>query len=167
MNNSSKIGFGLWFSVVIIILTALAIWFVVSQKSEKENYQNLSSREAALLCTTDMATQFHIHSELTILINGEKQTIPAEIGITDGCMNSVHTHDTTGTIHIESPVKKDFTIGDFFAVWKKEFNQDQILDYKSDATHAVTITVNGVSVDTYENTIMKDDEKIVVSYGVK
>lgn len=40
--------------------------------------------------------------------------------------NPIHTHDDTGIIHIESPVKRDFTLADFFAVWNKPFSKDQI-----------------------------------------
>ena len=33
-----------------------------------------------------------------------------------------HTHDSTGIIHIESPLKRDFTLGQFFDVWKSKLN---------------------------------------------
>jgi hypothetical protein len=125
----------------------------------------LTTRELALSCTTDALTQFHIHPHLRIIINGTEQIIPAGTGITLACLHPIHTHDSTGTIHIESPVARDFTLGDFFAVWNKPFSKDQILDYKADATHAVTITVNGIRVDTYENTVMHDHDDIVISYA--
>src|SRR5262245_29031219 len=50
----------------------------------------------------------HIHPHLTIMVNGQQQTIPALIGINvDGRGNPtsflpLHTHDATGTIHVES-----------------------------------------------------------------
>lgn len=125
---------------------------------------SLSTREVALLCTTDMATQFHIHPVLKIVINGEEQIIPAEIGIQPTCMNSLHTHDATGTLHVEAPEKRDFTLGDFFAVWQKPFSQNELLDFKADATHKVSLTVNGAEVDTFENTILNDLDHIVISY---
>ena len=34
-----------------------------------KSYAEMTSREIALACTTDMATQFHIHPELAIVIN--------------------------------------------------------------------------------------------------
>jgi hypothetical protein len=123
--------------------------------------------QVVLTCTTDMATQFHIHPQLAILIDGVRQTIPADIGITDGCMHPIHTHDDTGTIHVESPVQLDFTLADFFTVWGKTFNQDQVLDSKADATHVITMTVNGKPSTDFENLILKDGDLIVISYDKK
>jgi sulfur carrier protein ThiS len=123
-----------------------------------------TNREVALTCTTDMATQFHIHPHLQILVNGQPQEIPANVGVTFTCMNALHTHDATGKIHVESPEKRDFTLADFFAVWNKPFSKDQILDYKVDDTHTVRVTVNGKEVDTYEHTVLRDMDQIVISY---
>ncbi len=60
----------------------------------------------------------HIHTWLAILVDGVRETIPADIGITDNCMAELHTHADSGRIHIES-VKPDieFNLGDFFRVW--------------------------------------------------
>lgn len=130
----------------------------VQSQSEKTN------REVALTCTTDMATEFHIHPTLEIVVNGEKQIIPPDIGIKAGCMNALHTHDAVGTIHVESPEKRDFTLADFFAVWDKPFTKNQILEYVSGDSHAIHVRVDGVEVYTFEETVLKDKEKIVITY---
>ena len=162
------IGFGFWFTLVVLIFTALAVFAVFKSQTLSESAAlNKTSRQVALSCTTDYETQFHIHPELAIVINGVRQTIPAEIGIQPTCMNAIHTHDDTGVIHIESPAKKDFAIGDFFAVWGKTFNKSQILDKIADDTSVITITVNGKAVDTYERTIMNDKDQIVITYAKK
>ncbi len=127
----------------------------------------LTTRELALSCTTDPLTRFHIHPNLQIVVNGVQQVIPADIGISLTCMHPIHTHDASGKIHIESPVPRDFTLGDFFAVWGKTFNQNQILDSVVDASHTITVTVNGTVVNTYENTVMHDNDQIVISYEAK
>ena len=70
---------------------------------------------------------FHIHAHLDIIINGQYFLVPAQIGIiTDKCFYLLHTHDVTGIIHIESPINRDFTLGQFFDIWNKKFNNDQI-----------------------------------------
>ncbi len=125
---------------------------------------DLTTRQIALTCTTDMATQFHIHPNVQIMVNGKQQVIPANLGIGATCMTSIHTHDTTGKIHIESPEKRDFTLGDFFAVWKQSFSITQLLGNTADATHRIKVTVNGKEVSTYENTVMNDGDNIVISY---
>ncbi|MBU6500824.1 MAG: hypothetical protein KGJ89_01750 [Patescibacteria group bacterium] len=138
-----------------------------AQNQTPDNQQNSnasSSRELALSCTSDTLTQFHIHPTLTIIANGVKQTIPANIGITADCLRVIHTHDDTGVIHVESPQAENFTLGDFFAVWGKVFNQGQVLDYKADAGHEIVMTVDGKPSTEYENLILKDGQKIVVEY---
>ncbi len=82
-------------------------------------------------------------------------------------MHPIHTHDASGKIHIESPEPRDFTLGDFFAVWGKTFSQSQILDSVADASHTIDVTVSGSKVDTYQNTVMHDNDQIVVSYAAK
>ena len=160
-----QIGFGFWFFVVSFGLAGLIIWASIAyQKSNLAVNEAKTSREIALACTLDMATKFHIHPNLKIVVNGTVQIIPKDIGINNLCMNAIHTHDATGVIHVESPVRKDFTVGDFFAVWGKEFDKNQILDYQADKTHVIAITVNGKMVDTYQNTIMNDKDNIVIEY---
>lgn len=160
-----KIGVFGWITIVIIALIGLSMWWSPKAKQAKiENQKEMSSRETALLCTTDMATQYHIHPELQILINGIAVPIPSGLGIQPACMTSIHTHSADGVIHVESPVAKDFTLGDFFAVWKKDFSKDKILNSSTTPTTEIVVTVNGQKVDTYENTILRDKDKIVISY---
>jgi len=153
----------LWWIIGIIIL--IGILFAWSGIAAHQKGAGQTTREVALSCTTDAATTFHIHPHLEININGEAVVVPADIGITNTCMHPIHTHDTTGTIHIESPVQRDFTLGDFFAVWDKPFSKDQILDFKADATHTITVTVDDKPVDTFENTVLHDNDRIVISYS--
>ena len=50
--------------------------------------------------------------------------IPANIGITATCLEVLHTHDTSGLIHIEPDTPEQgrvYTISDFFVVWGKPF----------------------------------------------
>lgn len=61
---------------------------------------------------------FHIHQHLDIYVNGEKVAAPASIGINDNTyLTELHTHDSSGVIHIESEKQRDYTLGDFFGVW--------------------------------------------------
>jgi hypothetical protein len=51
----------------------------------------------------------HIHSHLDVYVDGKTVTVPAEVGIdlVRQQISPLHTHDTSGVVHIESPVKKD------------------------------------------------------------
>ena len=139
---------------------SVVVWFswyllLFSQK-------NMTSREVALLCTTDMATEYHIHPEVEIVIKGVKTEIPANMGVQAICMTSIHTHEGGGVIHVESPVQKDFTLGDFFAVWKK--SSPSSVPSVISLGMIGKVTVNGIAVNTYEDTIFKDKDKLVVTY---
>lgn len=123
-----------------------------------------TTREVALACDKEMAGGFHIHPILEIVVNGVPVPVPENIGIRETCMTVLHTHTPDGLIHVESPEKRDFTLADFFAVWEKPFTKDEILSYRTDATHRIIVTVDGVEVDTFENTVLKDAERIVIRY---
>lgn len=149
---------------LIVVISMLAIGLFIGWIFIKNAGPPRTNREVALACTTDMATQFHIHPHLEIDINGKAQEIPANIGILSGCMHPIHTHDVSGTLHVESPEQRDFTLSVFFAVWDKPFTKNQILDYKIDNSHLIRETVNGTPVQDYENTILRDKDQIVISY---
>ena len=112
-----------------------------------------------------MAQGFHIHPTLEIIVNGEKVEVPANIGVQATCMTALHTHTPDGLIHVESSEKRDFSLADFFAVWNQPFSKEEVLSYKADATHEIKMTINGEAVNTFENTILKDGDHIVVTFG--
>jgi hypothetical protein len=85
-------------------------------------YQYLADRLPALGLTTlpQEAVNTHYHSHLDIFVDGKKVKVPALIGINVGAqyLTQLHTHDTRGVIHIESPKANDhFTLGQFLAEW--------------------------------------------------
>src|SRR5688572_6782275 len=160
MQTAKRISGDAIFTFAVVIVAVVIIGLVAFMPKEAK-----STREIVDSCTTDMATQFHIHPNVKIIINGETVEIPTNIGVTEGCMKPIHTHDVTGKIHVESPVKRDFTLGDFFYVWNKPFNSNEVMDRSSDADHSVTLTVNGVPSNEFENLILEDLQEIVITYG--
>ena len=67
---------------------------------------------------TAEGVKVHIHQHLDIFVNGKKETVPASIGIYDGqFLTELHTHNTTGVMHVESDKVRDFSLGEFFGVW--------------------------------------------------
>jgi hypothetical protein len=59
----------------------------------------------------------HIHQHLDVFDNGRRVTVPAGIGIGDTFISPLHTHDTSGVMHVESPTIRPFTLAEFFGVW--------------------------------------------------
>jgi hypothetical protein len=89
-------------------------------------------RVDGISCQSSEQTIFHIHAHLTIFVHGSPRQVPAGIGIPGAraqstpqgpfissgtCFYWLHTHAADGIIHIESPVQRTFTLGDFFDLW--------------------------------------------------
>ncbi len=77
-------------------------------------------------CDRDEGSLEHVHTSLQIFNRGHAVLVPANIGIPQGasCLYWVHTHDASGVIHIESPVKSNFTLGQFFDIWGPDLSWD-------------------------------------------
>jgi hypothetical protein len=85
-------------------------------------YEFLADRLLPLGLTTlpQEAVATHYHSHLDIFVDGKHVTVPRYIGINLGAnyLTELHTHDTRGVIHIESPKTNDhFSLGQFVAEW--------------------------------------------------
>lgn len=105
-------------------------------------------------CNTSEQTLFHIHAHLTIFVNGTPRQVPAAIGIPGAvpqntpagpfigsgtCFYWLHTHAADGIVHIESPVQRTFTLGDFFDEWGQPLGPGQA----GPASGHVTVLYNG------------------------
>jgi hypothetical protein len=113
------------------------------------------------------ALAYHIHQHLDLYVNGQKVTVPSQIGISGG-FAFLHTHDSSGVIHVESPVIKDYTLGQFFDVWGVLFTKDQIGAYKVNGNDKLWVYVNGRPyTGDPRNIVLKNFEEIVVAYGTK
>jgi len=79
----------------------------------------------------------HIHVHLVVLEDGANVAVPAGIGVgrpwgvdpdgfvsTGSCFAWIHTHDTTGVVHIAGPEEKSFNLGQLFSVWGHPITAD-------------------------------------------
>jgi len=123
-------------------------------------------------CLGAEATTLHVHPYLQIKINGQAVTIPAGVGISNpvfnnpgvasggSCFEPLHTHDASGIIHVEaSDVNSQYTLGDFFTIWKVTygsviinatpypivFDNTHILGFNNSSVNHVTLTVDGTN----------------------
>jgi hypothetical protein len=119
---------------------------------------------------------FHIHSHLDVFVNGEPVVVPAAIGINLGdpglqqgegceqpCISPLHTHDTTGIVHIESAADVPFTLGQFFAEW--DVRLDCVGGYcRPEAP--ISVYIDGQPYDGDPAEIrLKDHEELAIAIG--
>lgn len=125
-----------------------------------------------IYCDALEQTVYHIHAHVSIYINGSLSPVPSQVGIaSDGsCYYWLHTHDTTGVIHIESPTQKNYTLGNFFDEWSGNFSS---LGYPTQLASASgwTVWVNGKPyTGDFHNIQLTAHELITLAYnspGVK
>ncbi len=122
------------------------------------------SKSSTSLIPHDSMGMMHIHPHLSLVIDGKTAVVPAQIGIDPTLWNMhtldsygmtgmapLHTHDTSGSIHVESYKDQDYTLGQFLDIWGMQFD-----NYK------VQVTVDGNPISDYKDHVFKDGEKIVM-----
>jgi hypothetical protein len=114
----------------------------------------------------------HNHVNLNVTIDGKPIIVPANIGITQTGifadpllfadhtldkfgmpgMSPLHTHDYSGTIHIESNAVRNYTLGEFLAIWKGlNINGKNVI-----------ASVDGKSVSDFRSIPLNDKAKIIL-----
>jgi len=147
------------------ILTGPAPW--------PDNTKDLEARLSAigLPALSAEGTALHIHQHLDLYVNGTKEVVPAQIGIVTSpqvVFSPLHTHDTSGIIHVESPTVRSFTLGELFDVWGVRFTPTCIGGYCAQGDRTLRVYVDG-QLATGDPTTLElfAHEEIVVTYGTK
>jgi hypothetical protein len=123
-------------------------------------------RAAGLPMLSREGTVEHIHAHLDVRVNGQSVEVPAMIGIDRRGISPVHTHDTTGVIHIESPVKRTFTLGEFFTEWDVGLSTDSIGGLRAGDGKTLRAFVNGNPVTGNPAALpLNPHDEIVLIYG--
>lgn len=116
-------------------------------------------------CNVNEQLAFHVHAHVSMYIDGQNIPLPAQIGITNTCFYWLHTHDTSGIIHIESPIETTFTLGTFLKLWRHEFSQLQYQNQLS-STEGWKVYIDGKPYTGDFNTIaLKPHTLITLAYN--
>ena len=154
-------------SVLIACVVAVVSASCSSSGSSSSSSANASTSEAmartraaGLQPLKAEALAYHIHSHLDVFKNGAPVVVPQYIGIdaqsdcSTPCISPLHTHDTSGIVHVESPEKKDYTLAQFLTEWGMTLDPGAV------------IYVDGARVPGGPDTVvLRDGEEIAIVMG--
>lgn len=150
---------------------------VSESNDEKKGYQLDSSLSSFV--DTNKKIIMHIHPRLNVTIDEEPLLIPSGIGINSTLWNDhsldqygmqpmkmtgkdmsmimqgmspLHTHDTSGVIHVESNEFRNYTLGKFLQNWGIELDGKEVI-----------LSVNGNNIKDYKNHILADKEQMILN----
>jgi len=173
----------MWITGVSAALALIAFWFLRPQEPVERpdtlpgelrteapwpaNTEQLEGRLDVLGLPPAGGTM-HEHANVQIFIHGEKQTIPTDIGIDGSTHAAIHTHETSGTIHLESQTIREFTLGEFFDVWGVRLSPSCVGAYCNDAENRLRVFVDGQEVTGSPRDVPLEDQSVVVlTYGAE
>jgi hypothetical protein len=112
-------------------------------------------------------TVIHIHQHLDLYVDGRKVPVPAGVGIDPAVGYApLHTHDTSGIVHVESPTVRTYTLGEFFGVWGVRFTRGCLGGYCAGGGRQLRVYVNGQAYRGDPTTLaLALHQELVVAYG--
>jgi hypothetical protein len=127
----------------------------------------LAQRLSALGVPPYGDVSFHIHAVLFVYVNGKRITVPATLGIDPQgrFISPIHTHDTSGIVHMEADRPYPFTLGQFINVWGVYFTKNQLGAYKAGNGNVLQLWVNGRQVANPPSYVMKAHDVMILGYG--
>ena len=165
-------------SVIAVIAIAVGLTAYLIANAQSPNGQNLPQVQETpvnpsypavdgINCDQLEQTAYHIHAHLSIYINGQLSLIPQNTGIAPdlSCYYWLHTHDTTGVIHIEAPAKTTPTLGNFLDIWDNEFSSLGYPIQLADPSNW-QVWVGGIPYHgNFRNILLKAHELITLAYN--
>lgn len=132
--------------------------------------QTSTSKKAGLSMLGGEMTQVHYHAHLDIVVDGKPVTVPQYIGIDENAqtITALHTHDTSGVIHIESGADIPFTLGQVFTEWGQPLSATQVGPVAVGADKEVHLIVNGKEVPGDPSKyVLKAHDEVALWVGAK
>jgi hypothetical protein len=109
---------------------------------------------------------YHVHTYVGVFVDGEPEVVPAGIGIdNDGHrIAGLHTHDCSGTVHLEAEGPIELTLGQFADSWGVKLDGQCFADLCG-PDNPVAVQVNGEPVADARSVVIADCEVISIVIG--
>jgi hypothetical protein len=162
--------------LIAVVLAVLFVRFIVLRsdqslfnkfsrelvKEPSAEVKKIKTLDEIPCLTWDLELVQHVHPILKVFINDKQLPISANIGLEGDCQRVLHTHDTSGKIHLESQDRVKYTLQDFFTVWGER------LDRRG---YILEMTVNNEPFDADQSApgdlVLKTKQEIVLKYTRK
>jgi hypothetical protein len=169
-------------AAVVVLVGSLITYLVIRNNAGTDNLAQAQQIVDAnygpvdgVYCSANEQLSYHIHAHLSIYVNGA--TIPlvantgiAPIGVTSNanvtCYYWLHTHDSSGVIHIESPTTKLYTLNQYFDIWDKFSSTSSAFPTQLSSSTGWIIYVNGKQVNTdFSHLLLHAHDIITLAYN--
>ena len=151
-------------TIGITLSTSLPPWPIPAQAAAYIGAAGLHAQGSETL-------QVHYHAHIDIIDNGVAVIVPAYIGylIDNGKatgITSLHTHDSSGIVHIESPTDTTFTLGQVFTEWGVRLTNGQVGGLATAHGNVLRVYVNGRAFTGDPATVvLRPHQEIAFWYG--
>jgi hypothetical protein len=149
-----------WQLILALIIASLIGLFFYNSSFAKTSYKgfySVSCQEKGKKMARDYAFK------INIIVDGKKYNLPKNFGKTS-CLNEIYSDKTNGIVFVRTNEFKSFTLGNFFNQLNEDFDKERIFDKRVSGNHKLEVYVNGVKVNTYENTPLFPDSNIEIVY---
>jgi hypothetical protein len=136
------------------------------------NPETDGSAIGSFTCNVNPPQTFQLHTHLSILVNNEPQTIPQYLGAAlsgnTHCFYTIHTHDSSGKVHVTPTAAGTFTLGQLFQIWGQPLTSTNVAGYTGLPVE-IFVTDNGTVTKVEEadwaNIELKAHREITIGLG--
>lgn len=115
----------------------------------------------------------HFHAHLDVFTDGKAMIVPADIGFEHNAagqptgISALHSHDTSGIIHIEAPTAgATYTLGQFLTEWGVLDGTDKTPGTAHSSADGWSVAVNGTrQARKITDVVLKAHDEIVLFHG--
>jgi len=100
-------------------------------------------------CVVNPPQELAFRAHLSIIVNNEPQKVPLYLGASPRppthCFFAIHTHDSSGRIHVTPAAPGIFTLGELFQIWGQPLSNTNVAGFAGLPVE-VYVTDNGTTV---------------------
>lgn len=159
--RNQRLRLAAFIGVPVLLIALLVVVLVMTHQGPSASTTGLQPASGQTVddmeCTGSEQLVYHIHAYLEIYVDGNPITVPPGVGIVapagsgesalasnglKSCIYPLHVHDgEVNIVHIESPIQKTYTTGNFFDLWGQSLSATEFMGKKVDSAHKLTFQV--------------------------